>query len=419
VKGKLATETFLERSVTAWHAVREMETYLAGEGFLPLKEEEVWRLEEGRGYYFIKNGRSLAAFRAGRAAVPRYRIITAHTDSPHLRLKTETLARDAQGMTGNVAVYGGPIVNTWLDRPLGLAGAVMAEGKGGRPERILFDSQEPVGIIPNAAIHLNRDVNKGFEIKPQKHLSVVLAMEGSLEEYLSEKLGLPENSILSIRAELYVMAKPTLLGNGDTGFISGPRLDDLIHCRLGAEALVGSAPGENTPLLLCFDSEETGSRTLEGAQSALSEQLMERIGLAMNVGRESQLRSRAFSSMISADVAHGWNSNFREKYDPAYKCFLNGGPVVKVDHQNKYITTVETEAVTRLLAKKRDIPLQTYIVHSDLPNGSTIGPILSSSSGIPCVDLGVPVWAMHSAMETIGRRDVEWTGELFKDFLEA
>ncbi len=418
MREELTTETFIEKSVTAWHAVKEMEAYLAGKGFLPLKEEQEWHLEQGRGYYFIKNGRSLAAFRAGSAPLPRYRIITAHTDSPHLRLKTETLTRDAQGLTGNVAVYGGPIMSTWMDRPLGLAGAVMVEGKDGLPERVLFDSQEPVGIIPNAAIHLNRDVNKGFEIKPQKHLSVVLTTEGTLEEYLAEKLSLPRDRILSIRAELYVPGKPALMGKGETGFISGPRLDDLIHCQLGAQALALSEPGENTPLLLCFDSEETGSRTMEGAQSALAEQLMERIALALNIDRETQLRSRALSAMLSADVAHAWNSSFSEKYDPAYKCSLNGGPVVKVDHQNKYITTVETEGAARLLAKKGKIPLQTYIVHSDLPNGSTIGPILSSSAAIPCVDMGVPVWAMHSARETIGQRDVVWMGEFFKDFLD-
>ncbi len=412
------TAEFMKKSVTAWHGVREMEAYLAGKGFLPLREEEEWHLEEGQGYYLSPNGRSLAAFRVGRAPVPRYRIIAAHTDSPHLRIKPESLSREEQGLTGNVSVYGGPIQYTWFDRPLGVAGVVIVEGEDGRPERLLFDSEEPLGIIPDAPIHLNREVNKGFEIKPQKHLSVILTLEGDLEDYLAAKLGIPRERILSLRAELYVHGEPAFMGTPDRGFINSPRLDNLIHCLLAVEALAGTEPGENTPLVLCFDSEETGSLTAEGAHSALTEHIMERIALARGTGRESQLRSRSLSSLLSADVAHGWNGNFSDKFDPAYKCALNGGPVIKVDTQNHYATTADTEGMVRLLARREGIPLQLFITHSDVPTGSTVGPMLSSSSAIPCVDMGIPLWAMHSAVETVGQRDVALMGKLFGTYLQ-
>ena len=409
---------FFKRAVTAWHGVEEMRKLLDRAGFLPLREEDSWKLESGKSYYVTKNGRSLAAFKVGSAAVPRFAILAAHTDSPHLRLKKESLKREGSLLTGRVSVYGGPVLNTWLDRPLALAGSVILAGEDGRTERRLFDSGEPVGIIPNAAIHLNKEVNKGFELKPAQHLPVMLTFEKELDDYLAEKLAVPKESILSCSLELYLPGGPVFMGDTDTALISSPRLDNLIHCLLGAEALTASAPSEATPLCLFFDSEETGSRTAEGALSALTEQLMERICLALRIGREDQLRSRPLSYIISADVAHGWNSNYSEKYDDAYKCELNGGPAVKIDMNNKYATTAETEARIKLLAKKTGVPLQTFIAHSDLASGSTVGPLLSAQTTIPCLDMGIPIWAMHSIMETAGMKDVNYARDLFKAFFE-
>ena len=409
---------FFKQAVTAWHGVEEMKKIFDSAGFLPLKEEDSWNLEPGKGYYLSKNGRSLAAFRVGSAPVPRFAILAAHTDSPHLRLKKESLKRDGALLTGRVSVYGGPVLNTWQDRPLALAGSVILAGDGGMPERRLFDSGEPVGIIPNAAIHLNREVNKGYEIKPAQHLPVMLTLDKDLDDYLAEKLAVDKESILAASLEFYLPGEPVFMGKGETALVSAPRLDNLIHCLLGTEALAASAPSEATPLGLFFDSEETGSRTAEGALSALTEQLMERICLALRIGREDQLRSRPLSYIISADVAHGWNSSYSDKYDDAYKCVLNGGPAVKIDMNNKYATTAETEARFKLLAKKAGVPLQTFIAHSDLASGSTVGPLLSAQTTIPCLDMGIPIWAMHSIRETAGMKDVDYTRDLFKAFFE-
>ncbi|MDC7219100.1 MAG: M18 family aminopeptidase [Spirochaetales bacterium] len=409
-------EKFLKNSITAWHGVDELKNRLIDAGFILLKEEESWNLEAGKGYFLSKNGRSLAAFRVGSAPVPRFNIIAAHTDSPHLRLKKESLKRDGSFLTGRVSVYGGPILSTWFDRPLGLAGSVILSTPNGTRERQLFDSKEAIGIIPNAAIHLNREVNKGYEIKPSKHLPVMLTLEEDLEDYLAGKLSVTKEAILSCQLEFYLPEAPKVYGSGENQLLSSPRIDNLVHCLPATEALIESEPGESTPLCLFFDSEEIGSRTIEGAQSALTDHLMERICLARSIGREEQLRARALSFILSADVAHGWNPNFGEKYDDAYKCHLNGGPAVKIDMNSKYATTSETEARIKQLAQARNIPLQTYIHHSDLPCGSTVGPLLSSDTAIACLDLGIPLWAMHSACETAGMRDIEFTKELFLAF---
>jgi aspartyl aminopeptidase len=409
---------FLKKSITPWHGVQELEKLLVEGGFHPLKEEESWNLEAGQGYFLSKNGRSLAAFRVGRGEVPRFNIIATHTDSPHLRLKAASLRREGSFLTGNISVYGGPILSTWFDRPLGIAGAVMVLTEKGEQKRLLFDSREAVGIIPNAAIHLNRDVNKGYEIKPSKHLTVQLAIKKDLDEYLAEELSIRTEQILSSQLEMYIPTEPVLFGQPEPELICSPRLDNLVHCLPAAEALIETKPEESTPLCLFFDSEETGSRTMEGAQSVFTNHLMERICLARGIGREEQLRSRAISFILSADVTHGWNLGFAEKYDSAYKCELNMGPAIKINADNRYATTGETEAKIKLLARKIAVPLQTYIHHSDLPCGSTVGPLLSSDTAIACLDLGIPIWAMHSSCETAGLKDVIYTQKLFKGFLE-
>ncbi|MDC7224647.1 MAG: M18 family aminopeptidase [Spirochaetales bacterium] len=410
---------FLSKAVTAWHGVKGMEDLLKEAGFIPLKEKDSWDLKAGQSYYLSKNGRSLAAFRVGSAPIPQFNIIAAHTDSPHLRLKVESLKREDQFLTGTVTPYGGPILPTWFDRPLGIAGSVLIDRDGEEPERRLYRSSSPVGIIPNAAIHLNRKVNKGYEIFPQKHMIVQLNMEQDLEDWLAEELNIDRSRILTIRAELFIHQAPELIGKGETALLNAPRIDNLIHCILGIKALDATPAGNGTPLLLLFDSEETGSRTSEGAQSALTEHLMERICLSLGIDRESQLRGLSQSSLLSADVAHGWNPGFSEKYDLDYKCLLNEGPVIKSDPQNHYITTEQTEGAFRKAARELNVPLQLFINHSDLPLGSTVGPILSAGTTIPTLDVGVPVWAMHSGCETAGMRDIGYMEKLFKAFLGA
>lgn len=409
--------TYMKRAVTPWHGVKEMEKYLDEAGFLALDERDAWDLERGRGYYLNRDGRSLAAFRVGKAGLPRYRIIAAHTDSPHLRLKADSVIRDGLIRTARIAVYGGPVMNTWLDRPLALAGSVVVN-EGGKAVRRLFDSQEPVGIIPNAAIHLNREVNKGYEIKPAQHLPVMLNIPADLPEYLAASLEVKADDILASQLEFYLPGEPVVIGaEAESPLISSPRLDNQIHCLLALRALLeDNSRSDATPMGLFFDAEENGSRTPAGAFSGFTETLLERISLSLGLGREDQLRAKAHSLILSADVAHAWNPNHQDKYDPAYPCRINEGPVIKVDVNNRYATTADTESQIRLLARKGNVPLQVFMIHSDLPCGSTVGPMLSADSSVPCVDMGIPLWAMHSSCETAGMADIENMGNLFSLF---
>jgi aspartyl aminopeptidase len=414
---------YLEKAITAWHAVDELQKKFQNKGFIPLQETQPWNLEKGKAYYVTRNGRSLAAFRVGTANLPEYRIIATHTDSPHLRLKTESQIREDENKNSLVivrtSVYGGAILNTWFDRPLAIAGSVFVQSNGAL-KKYLFDSEKPIGIIPNAPIHLNREVNKGYEIKPQEQLPVILEIPGSLNDFIAEKLDIQSKNIVSTELELYLPNKPILSGYNST-LLSAPRIDNQIHCILAANALCNIAsekPKKVTSVVLFFDSEETGSRTIEGAHSAFTNYLLERISLALKQSREEQLCSRPKSLILSADVAHAWNPNFSDKYDSAYKCKINEGPVIKVDVNNRYATTPETEAIIKLMAQKKDIPLQKFIIHSDLPCGSTVGPMISADSLIPCVDVGIPIWAMHSSCETAGIKDIEQMNELFEVFLQ-
>jgi len=239
-KTQIKSLQYLEKAITAWHSVNELEKMFQEEGFIPLKESETWNLEKGKSYHVIRKGRSIAAFRVGTDSLSSYRIIAAHTDSPHLRLKTNTQTRDEENknslVTIRTSVYGGAILNTWLDRPLAIAGIVLAKSNG-ILKKYFFDSKDPIGIIPNAPIHLNRNINKGFEIKPQEHLSVILEIPGNLNDFIAKKLSIQSENILSTDLELYIPTKPVLCGYA-TSLVSAPRIDNQIHCFLGANALL-------------------------------------------------------------------------------------------------------------------------------------------------------------------------------------
>ncbi|OJF77407.1 MAG: M18 family aminopeptidase [Treponema sp. CETP13] len=413
---------YLESSITAWHSIQALKSLFINRGFIELNEEKSWKLLPGKSYFVIRNHRSMAAFTVGKKSLPSYKIIATHTDSPHLRIKTDSFTTDSTHKNTlkkvRTSVYGGAILNTWLDRPLASAGVVyIKDKKTNKPKQLLFDSEKPIGIIPNLPIHLNREINKKGEVKPQQQLQFIFDIQGTLEEYIAKKLKIQKDLILSIELELYLPNKPQLT-NSDKPLLFSPRIDNQIHCITTAKALINSAHNltETTQVAIFFDSEETGSLSMGGAKSSFIEHLLERISISQTQSRENQLRARAKSLILSADVAHAWNSNYPEKFDPSYKCVLNEGPVIKIDENNRYATTPETEALLRLLATKNGIPLQKFIIHSDLPCGSTVGPMLSSQSSIPCIDIGVPIWAMHSICETAGMSDVKNIQSLFEGF---
>lgn len=418
----ISITNYLENAITAWHSTKTLKNLFLENGFIELKEENTWKLVSGKSYFLSRNHRSIAAFTVGSASLESYRIIATHTDTPHLRIKTDSFTSDRENKNSlkkvHTSVYGGAILNTWFDRPLATAGIVYVKDKTtNKIKQYLFDSENPIGIIPNLPIHLNREINKNGEIKPQKQLQFIFDIPGTLDEYIAQKLNIQKDSILSFELELYLPNKPQLTESNNPLLFSS-RIDNQIHCITAANSLITSKTNstKHTQIAIFFDSEETGSMTIGGARSSFMEHLLERISISQNQSREDQLRARAKSLIISADVAHAWNPNYPEKFDLSYKCLLNGGPVIKIDENNRYATTPETEAILTLMSKKRDIPLQKFIIHSDLPCGSTVGPMLSSQSSIPCIDIGVPIWAMHSISETASMSDITNIQNLFEVF---
>jgi aspartyl aminopeptidase len=423
--------TFINKSPTAFHGVENIQRSLESGGFEPLKEEDPWNLERGKSYYLIRNGSSLIAFRMGRKAPVEtgIRIIGAHTDSPGLKIKqgTEDLSKGYRRIS--VEAYGGPILSTWLDRDLSLAGSVMVRS-GETWEQRLVDLKRPVAVIPNLAIHLNRDVNKGFEYNKQTHLPAILSLKGdggkekngkenekprALEELIADELGIKQEKMGEYDLFFYSTEKGTITGiNGE--LISSGRLDNLAMCHAITTGLLESKPGDSTSVGVFFDAEEVGSLTRQGANSTFLPDLISRILLATGDSGEDIFRAKAKSFIISADGAHALHPSYPEKHDERTSPVLNGGPVIKMSSNYRYATTAREAAFFKDLCKKVGVPCQNLINRSDIPSGTTIGPITSSMIGIRAVDVGTPMLAMHSIRETAGILDHNWMIEVMKEF---
>lgn len=414
---------YLDRSPSPYHAVAESAARLKKNGWQELSEQDTWDLQIDTGYYVIRNGSSLLAFHTGKLmpASAGFRIITAHTDSPAFRLKSGEL-KESQGLlkTG-IEVLGGPILSTWLDRDLSLAGRVVVKTEKGIESRLYRKDGASV-MIPNPAIHLKREVNKGFEYNPQSHLSLLITSSGddklhSVHQLIAKEMNLPEDAILDADIIAYDTQKSTLTGWNQEYFSSG-RIDNLAMCHGALEAVVSVSGQEAVTLAALFDNEEIGSKTPHGADSAFLEHVMERIVLASGGIREDYLRCCRASFMISADGAHGVHPNFSELHDEVYSPVLNGGPVLKVNANWKYSTTGETAAQFRLWCHEAGVNCQSYLNRSDIRGGKSLGPIASSHMGIPSVDVGNPMWSMHSIRETAGVLDHQDMISVFKIHLK-
>ena len=363
----------------------------------------------------------LPLFRTGAVIVsvgknPRglLRMACAHTDFPCLRIKPNPMMCDHGYGRLNVEVYGGMIRNTWLDRPLSIAGAVTLRGAHPfAPELRLVDFRRPLVTIPNLAIHMNRKVNEGVELKPQKDLLPLFFQadtEGDmsndakkLNAILAELLGVGEEEILSYDLNLYPVEYGCLLGAGEE-FLSAPRLDNLSSVKACFDA-VGEVPAEGISVVALFDNEEVGSRTKQGAGSLALSMMLERVYTALGCSRDEYLRSALGGLCLSVDVAHALHPNAPEKADPTNRPQLNGGVVLKVASSQSYACDPEAFAAVKDICLREDIPHQVFTNHSDAPGGATLGSILSTLLPMRTMDIGVPILGMHSARETMGRDD--------------
>ncbi len=415
---------FIDNSPTMFHATSMAKEKLKNNGFTPLLQKDAWHLEKGGKYYVTSNESALIAFIVHSASPEQegFRMIGAHTDSPGFRIKPSPEIQKENYLTFNTEVYGGPILSTWFDRPLSIGGRISYRGKHILyPKHILIDFEKPIAIIPNLAIHMNRDVNTGIHINQQKDtLPVIQTMEGQVDENYIRKMvckrsGLSLDQILDMDLFLYPTEKGSLVG-ANQEFISAPRLDNLAMVYAGIEALVGANNHRGINMMICFDHEEVGSRTKQGADSPFLSTTLKRIMLSLGKDEEDFHRAIARSFLISADMAHAYHPNYPEKQDPTNKVLPGKGPAIKISANQSYTTDSDSYVVFADICQQANIPYQVFVNRSDERGGSTIGPMAAAHLAVRSLDIGAPMLSMHSCRELMSMYDMMYTLNAFQTF---
>lgn len=419
---------FIEKSPTCFHAVENVKQMLLGAGYTELLEAEDWQLAPGGGYFAARNDSALIAFRLPEGEAEGFHIAAAHSDSPAFKVKeSPEMAVEGAYLKLNTEKYGGMILSTWLDRSLSVAGRIVVKGKNGLETR-LVNVEKDLLVIPNVAIHMNRDMNKGVEYNPQVDMLPLYAgcdekpakdKDGKKKSVLMKRVakaaGVKQDDILGHDLFLYPREKGRIIGeNGE--FVLSPRLDDLQCVYTSFRALAESAPQRYINVCAVFDNEEVGSGTRQGADSTFLEDVLWRIGESLQMSRSRYLQMIAGSFLISADNAHAVHPNHPEKADPTNRPYLNGGIVIKFHGSQKYATDAVSAARMRRICEKAGVPCQTYANRSDIAGGSTLGNISTAHVSVSSVDIGLPQLAMHSAVETAGVKDTGYAIEAFKVF---
>ena len=417
---------FIYDSPSAFHTVNSVKKVLINNGFKELHEEQHWNLLKGEKYFVSKNDSAITAFITGNGEIENsgFKIIGAHTDSPTFRIKPNAeIVSEGAYVKLNTEVYGGPILNTWMDRPLSVAGRVAIRSENPmKPVIRLVNIKRPILIIPNLAIHMNREINQGVALNRQSDmLPIISLVNDQLEKgnYLlseiAKELNVNSKDIIDFDLFLYEFQKGCIFGLNNE-FISSSRLDDLTMVHAGLKSITESEPGLSTKVLVCFDNEEVGSSTKQGADSPMLAGILERIVLCLGGGREEYFRALANSFIISCDSAHAVHPNRGEKADPVNRPMINKGPVIKVSASQSYTSDSVSSAIYEEICNKAHVPVQRFVNRSDERGGSTIGPINSTHVNIKSVDMGTALLAMHSVRETGGVKDHTYAIESFKKF---
>lgn len=420
-------KSFLDNSPCNFLAVENVAKRLDEAGFTRLDPAEAWSLQRSGRYYVTKNGSAIFAFIVGQGdAHEGYRIITSHSDSPGFRIKPKAEMLCEQGCIKlNTEVYGGPILYTWFDRPLSVAGRVILRSESPlHPISHTINFKRPLLTIPHLAIHFNRQVNEGNKLSKQRDMLPVLGYindaaerDGLLLKLVAEELGVDQSDILDFDLTLYDVTPAMTVGLNDD-FITSGRIDDLsmVHASLSALLSAADKPCPMTRVIAIFDNEETGSGTKQGAASPVFHNLLQRINSALGGTDEDFLRAIANSFMVSADNAHGLHPNYPEKHDPTNHPVLGGGPVIKINANCKYMTDADSAAVFATICREAGVPFQYFVNHSDSAGGSTLGNILTSQIDLRGVDMGAAQWAMHSVRETASTADHAYIIAAFTHF---
>ena len=417
---------FLDNSPCNFLAVDTIKHILLDNGFTELSMKNKWQLNAGGKYFTIKNDSAIFAFTVGSLAFSDSgaKIIAAHCDSPCFRIKPHAEISSENGIVKlNTEVYGGPILYTWFDRPLSVAGRVILRGNNAlHPVTKLIKINRPILVIPHLPIHFNRTVNDGNPLSKQKDMLPVLGKitgmmekDGILLHLLSTELNVEANDILDFDLMLYDTHKATLTGLNNEFLCSG-RIDDLSMVHAAISAITAGTDNKHTKIAAIFDNEETGSGTKQGAGSPILASILERINLCQGGNQEDFYRGIAQSFMISADNAHAFHPNYPEKFDPTNHPAIGNGPVIKINANCKYMTDANSAAIFRALCEEASAPYQYFVNHSDIAGGSTLGNILTSQNAVDGVDVGNPLWAMHSVCETGSIDDHINMVKVFKHF---
>ena len=403
---------FIDASPSPWHAVQTSEEHLKAAGYKRLEETERWQLDLGGRYYVVRGGSSIIAFVIGRQSLEQtgFRIVGAHTDSPGLRLKPKAVHTSEGVVRLGVEVYGGPILATFADRDLSLAGRVNVRSASGFVTRLLrFES--PLVRLPNLAIHMNREVNEqGLKLHKQNELPLILGMadgddpqKGFLQQ-VADRLDIAPEDIVNSEFNVYDTQQGTFWG-AEQEFIADSQLDNLASCHAALTALLANPDPDATCITALFDHEEVGSESAVGAGGSFIGDVLDRIAVQAGLDGEGKRCAIARSFFVSADMAHGWHPNFPAAYEPHHRVLVNSGPVIKSNANQRYSTNADSAARFIALCEQVGVPIQQYSHRTDLGCGSTIGPIVAARLGIQSIDVGSPMWAMHSLRESAGVLD--------------
>ncbi len=416
--------TFLKQSPTPFHAVAVMATQLNAHGFKRLNEIDEWHKLAAGQYYVIRNDSSIIAFTlpTSNLADNGFHMVGAHTDSPCLKVKPQPETIKHTLMQLGVEVYGGMLLNPWFDRDLSMAGRVSYSDSEQNIKHVLIDFKKAIASIPSLAIHLDREANKNRTVNAQKHLPPILMQVENgiktnfrdlvLQQIKQQYASLDIDKVLDYEISLYDTQQAAIIGLNDD-FITSARLDNLLSCYVGLTALI-SGSSSRANLLVCSDHEEVGSVSACGAQGSFLESVLSRLCPQP----EQFHRMIQHSMMVSVDNAHAIHPNYADKHDAEHGPKLNYGPVIKTNANQRYATNSETSAYFRQLCGQANVPVQDFVVRTDMGCGSTIGPITASTLGIKTLDVGVPTLAMHSIREIAGSQDASMLNTILTNYFK-
>ncbi len=419
---------FIDASPSPWHAVDSIQEHLDEAGFFQLYERENWKLKRGKCYYVIRDDSSIIFFRLGQQPLQQtgFRIIGAHTDSPGFRIKPNAVIRKQETLMLGVEVYGGPILATFTDRDLSLAGRVSLRSNRLLPEIKRVHFSQPLVRLPNLAIHMNRNVNTdGLKLNKQTELPLLFSVNGGQPEstvdqfkvLLAEHVECQADDILSWELAVYD-TQPGSFWGAHSEFIANSQLDNLASCHAGLSAMLSAQSQQSDFSQVCafFDHEEIGSESVKGGNSSFLADVLSRSVMSLGLDQQQYQQTLANSLLISADMAHAWQPSFPSAYEPDHHVLVNSGPVIKVNANHRYASNAFTEAVFIRCCEQAGVPWQRYVHRTDIPCGSTIGPMSAARLGLQTVDVGNPMWAMHSARESAGVLDHHYLMNAFEVF---